>query len=88
MDYLMWHHFGCDPEQRAHDLVSMYRHYFNQDLNAKNLAKLIDKYIWRDNINIARENTPEQRGDSKTLQVQIISLSVQRIEFDTENIEA
>ena len=30
LDYLLWHHFGSDPESRAHDLVSMYRHYFSQ----------------------------------------------------------
>ncbi len=30
LDYLLWHHFGNDPEARAHDLVSMYKHYFTQ----------------------------------------------------------
>ncbi len=25
LDYLLWHHFGSDPDSRAHDLVATYR---------------------------------------------------------------
>ncbi len=72
MDYLMWHHFGSSPEERAHDLLSVYQHYFNNDVNAPNLAKLTEQYIWRTAVDMARENTPEARGDSKTLKVSFL----------------
>ena len=69
LDYLMWHHFGASPEERAHDLVSVYRHYFNNDVQPKNLAKLTEQYIWRDAIDMERENNMDAKGDTKTLKV-------------------
>ena len=69
LDYLLWHHFGTEPDGRAHDLVSMYRHYFNQDIQPKNLAKLAEQYIWRSVVPMDRENNVDQKGDTKTLKV-------------------
>ena len=69
LDYLLWHHFGFCPEERAHDLVSMYRHYFSQDIEPTNLAKLTEQYIWRTAVEIDRENNMEQKGDTRTLKV-------------------
>lgn len=71
LDYLMWHHFGTSPEERAHDLTSVYRHYFNNDVQPKNLAKLAEQYIWRLAIPIDRENNMDAKGDTKTLKVRI-----------------
>ena len=72
-DYLMWHHFGYGCDERAHDLYSMYKHYFNQDIQASNLAKLIEQYIWRTAIDIDRENNMDQKGDAKTLKARVFS---------------
>ena len=69
LDYLMWHHFGDYAEERAHDLVHMYRNYFNNDIQPTNLAKLTEQYIWRTPIDMMRENNIIERGDTKTLKV-------------------
>jgi pimeloyl-ACP methyl ester carboxylesterase len=73
-DYLLWHHFGYEPEARAHDLVSMFRHYFSQDIQSANLAKLTEQYVWRTPIQIDRENNMEQKGDTRTLKVPVLNL--------------
>jgi len=74
LDYLMWHHFGANPEERAHDLLSVYRHYFNNDVQAKNLAKLTEQYIWREAIDLERENNMDAKGDAKTLKVPVLNI--------------
>jgi len=74
LDYLMWHHFGTSPEERAHDLVSVYRHYFNNDVQPKNLAKLTEQYIWRDAIDMERENNMDAKGDTKTLKIPVLNV--------------
>lgn len=68
LDYLMWHHFGV-VEERAHDLTNTFRHYFSNDVNAKNLAKLAEQYIWRTAIDIERENNMDAKGDTHTIKV-------------------
>ena len=69
MDYLMWHHFGSSPEERAHDLINIYRHYFNHDVQPQNLAKLAEQYIWRTGIDLKREHNSDLKGDTQTLKV-------------------
>ena len=32
LDYLLWHHFGGFTDERAHDLVNMYKNYFTHDI--------------------------------------------------------
>lgn len=71
LDYLMWHHFGSSPDDRAHDLINVYRHYFNQDLNATNLAKITEQYIWRLAINIDRDVLGT---DANTLKVPVLNV--------------
>ncbi|KAF9817106.1 hypothetical protein SFRURICE_013894 [Spodoptera frugiperda] len=56
LDYLMWHHFGRFPEERNHDLTQMYRMYFTRNVNPTNLSLLIDAYVRRTDLGIAREN--------------------------------
>ena len=73
LDYLMWHHFGSSPEERAHDLINVFRHYFNHDVQATNLAKLTEQYIWRTAIDLEREHNLDAKGDTKTLKVRTIS---------------
>lgn len=74
VDYLMWHHFGSSPDERAHDLINVYRHYFNQDLNASNLAKITEQYIWRNGIDLEREINFDNKGDAKTLKIPVLNV--------------
>jgi len=57
LDYLLWHHLGQDYADRSHDLVNVYRHYFQKDVQADNLAKLVEQYIWRTDIPLERTGT-------------------------------
>lgn len=74
LDYLVWHHFGDYAEDRAHDLVHMYKNYFNNDIQASNLAKLTEQFIWRTGLNLQRENNIEERGDASTLKVPVLNM--------------
>jgi len=55
LDYLLWHHLGQNFEERAHDLLQVYKHYFSNNVNAVNLAPLIEQYIWRTDIPLTRD---------------------------------
>jgi len=66
LDYLLWHHLGQDYTERSHDLVNVYQHYFEKDLQAGNLAKLVEQYIWRSDIPLDRI--------SSTLEVPVLNL--------------
>jgi pimeloyl-ACP methyl ester carboxylesterase len=74
LDYLMWHHFGNAAESRSHDLVSMYQHYFSNEVQGKNLAKLAEQYIWRTAVDIYRDDNIEGKGDTKTLKIPILNV--------------
>lgn len=62
IDYLMWHHFGRNWEERNHDLVQMYKMQFEKSVNPINLGMWIYAYIHRTDMNIAR--TPSSNGTS------------------------
>jgi len=68
LDYLMWHHFGQEPSERAHDLISMYKSYFEKDINSYNLGHLVEQYIARTDINLTRE------GESQSLKVPVLNV--------------
>nr|ACO14922.1 NDRG3 [Caligus clemensi] len=74
-DYLLWHHFGVNHEERAHDLVNIFQQHFSSDIQPKNLAKLLEQYNWRTQINIDREFSLEnQSGSNKTLETPILNV--------------
>ncbi|XP_023338144.1 protein NDRG3 [Eurytemora carolleeae] len=54
LDYLLWHHLGQDYTERSHDLVNVYKHYFEKDVQGINLAKLVEQFIWRTDIPLDR----------------------------------
>jgi pimeloyl-ACP methyl ester carboxylesterase len=74
LDYLMWHHFGASADLRSHDLVTVYQQYFSNEVQAKNLAKLTEQYIWRTAVEIYRDNNMEGKGDTKTLKIPILNV--------------
>ena len=81
LDYLMWHHFGNGAHVGAHDLINVFRHYFNHDVQASNLAKLTEQYIWRNAIDLERELNLDAKGDTKTLKVRSVILTIQLSSF-------
>ena len=74
LDYLMWHHFGTGAETRSQDLISAYQHYFSNEVQGKNLAKLTEQYIWRTAVEIYRDDNLEGKGDTKTLKIPILNV--------------
>ncbi|XP_070496729.1 protein NDRG3 isoform X7 [Chironomus tepperi] len=73
LDYLMWHHFGRNPEERNLDLVQMYKSYFERSVNPINLAMFIDSYVKRMDMNIAR--TPTGSPQSATLKMPVLNIT-------------
>lgn len=60
LDYLIWHHFGSQYEERSGDLINMYKSYFSSyKIRPKNLALLMDAYLRRDDIGINRDTDKE-----------------------------
>jgi hypothetical protein len=57
LDFLLWHHLGPNYEERAHDLLQVYKQYFSNSVNGMNLAPLVEQYIWRTEIPLTRDLT-------------------------------
>ncbi|XP_066148069.1 protein NDRG3 isoform X2 [Euwallacea fornicatus] len=74
LDYLMWHHFGRNTEERNHDLVQVYKSYFERNVNPTNLALFIDSYVKRTDLNIQRDPDPNRKNAS-TLKVPVINIT-------------
>lgn len=77
IDYLMWHHFGRNPEERNHDLVQMYKQHFERGVNPTNLAMLINAYIHRNDLHLARTppGTPGTEAAATTLKMPVINIT-------------
>ncbi|XP_023290339.1 protein NDRG3 isoform X2 [Orussus abietinus] len=75
LDYLMWHHFGRGTEERNHDLVQVYKNYFERRVNPTNLALFIDSYVRRTDLNITRELDPTRKREGLTLGVPVMNIT-------------
>lgn len=77
VDYLMWHHFGRNPEERNHDLVQMFKQHFERGVNPTNLAMFINSYIHRNDLNITRTppGTPGTQPSACTLKMPVINIT-------------
>ena len=63
-------------EERNHDLVQVYKDYFEHHVNPANLALLIDSYIRRTDLNISREAENAKRKDSSpTLSMAVMNIT-------------
>lgn len=78
VDYLMWHHFGRNWDERNHDLVQMYKAQFEKSVNPINLGMWIYAYIHRTDMNIAR--TPSANGTSSNGGI------ISRFEWKSKNL--
>lgn len=74
LEYLMWHHFGRHTEERNHDLVQVYKSYFERNVNPTNLSLFIDSYIKRTDLNIHRELDPSKKKDT-TLNMPVMNIT-------------
>ncbi|XP_063703204.1 protein NDRG3 isoform X2 [Culicoides brevitarsis] len=75
LDYLMWHHFGRNPEERNLDLVQVYKSYFERSINPVNLAMFIDAYIKRTDLNIARTPSGSPTNSGVTLKMPVLNVT-------------
>ncbi|KAK4877342.1 hypothetical protein RN001_009848 [Aquatica leii] len=78
LDYLMWHHFGRNTEERNHDLVQVYKSYFERNVNPTNLALFTDSYVRRSDLNIQRELDPNKRKEAHTLHMPVLNITGSR----------
>jgi hypothetical protein len=62
-------------EERNHDLVQVYKTYFERHVNPTNLALFIDSYIRRTDLNIVREMEPSKRKNSHTLNMPVMNIT-------------
>ncbi|XP_035218459.1 protein NDRG3-like isoform X2 [Stegodyphus dumicola] len=74
LDYLMWHHFGRQIEERSHDLIQVYRQYFSTSVNAYNLSLFIDSFIKRTDLGIVREMDPLKKKEAKNFKCHVLLL--------------
>ncbi|XP_061517523.1 protein NDRG3 isoform X13 [Anopheles gambiae] len=75
LDYLMWHHFGRNPEERNLDLVQLYKSNFERSINPVNLAMLIDAYIKRTDLNIARTPSGSPQTSAPSLKMPVLNIT-------------
>ncbi|XP_065339138.1 protein NDRG3 isoform X3 [Cloeon dipterum] len=73
-DYLMWHHFGKGTDERNHDLVEVYKQYFERHVQPVNLALFIDSYIRRSDLSISRETDPGKKNEN-TLRMSVMNIT-------------
>lgn len=62
-------------EERNHDLVQVYRNYFERQVNPTNLALFIDSYVRRTDLKLTRELDSSRRKDSSTLQMPVMNIT-------------
>lgn len=62
-------------DERNHDLTTVYRQYFESNVNAHNLALLIDSYIRRTDLNIERTLDPLKRKEVRTLKMAVLNIT-------------
>lgn len=62
-------------EERNHDLVQVYKNYFERRVNPTNLALFIDSYVRRTDLNITRELDPTRKKEGLTLGVPVMNIT-------------
>lgn len=62
-------------DERNHDLVQVYKEYFERTVQPANLALFIDSYIRRSDLNIVRELEPAKKKDANTLRMAVMNIT-------------
>lgn len=78
IDYLLWYHLGESRcLNKVENLVSVYKQHFQTQINSSNLSQLIQTYLERSEIKLARElaaNGKTLHGSTRTLKVPVLNL--------------
>jgi len=80
LDFLIWFHFGkVDGDQTRSNvrLAASFKQYLQNNLHPANLAKLMDSYVKRNNIKLAREiaaNGKTVHGATRTLKMPVLNM--------------
>ena len=64
VNYLVWHHLGSTVKARGSygiNLAAMYRQYFRTEVNPSNFARLLESYVTRSDLSIARNSDKRNR---------------------------
>ncbi|XP_054714465.1 protein NDRG3-like [Uloborus diversus] len=75
LDYMMWHHFGRQYEERSHDLVQVYKQYFQTTVNPYNLSLIIESFVQRTDLGIMREMDPARKKTAKNFKCHVLLLA-------------
>eukprot|EP00088_Acartia_fossae_P041925 TRINITY_DN43890_c0_g1_i1.p1 TRINITY_DN43890_c0_g1~~TRINITY_DN43890_c0_g1_i1.p1 ORF type:complete len:184 (-),score=13.26 TRINITY_DN43890_c0_g1_i1:215-766(-) len=77
-DYLLWYHLGESKSlSKMENLVSVYKQHFQTQVNSTNLSLLLQAYLDRTEIKLARElaaNGKTLHGSTRTLKVPVLNL--------------
>ena len=80
VEYLIWYHLGSLGGDRGLDVVSLasiYRQYFKTEVQAANLAQLIQSYMNRTDLGLARDLAPNGKtivGANRTLKMPVLNM--------------
>jgi len=78
IEYLLWYHLGDSKSlNKVENLVSVYKQHFQTQINCNNLSQLIQSYLNRSEIKLARElaaNGKTLHGATRTLKVSVLNL--------------
>jgi Ndr family len=61
-------------EDRNHDLVEVYKEYFDRHVQPMNLALFLDSYIRRSDLNISRELEPAKKSEN-TIKMAVMNIT-------------
>jgi len=80
VDYLIWYHLGSLGRDRGLDVVSIasiYRQYFQTEVQPANLAQLINSYVNRTDLGLVRDLAPNGKtiiGAKQTLKMPVLNI--------------
>lgn len=67
-------YFVQGTEDRNHDLVEVYKEYFERHVQPMNLALFLDSYIRRSDLNIFRETEPAKKSEN-TIKMAVMNIT-------------
>jgi len=76
LNYLLWYHLGSDAQTSSPDLVHIIRQHLEENVNVRNVIKLLNSFFKRTAIPIVREEKLDKHNDTtKNLHCQILNIT-------------
>lgn len=69
MNYLLWYHLGPDTQKTQPDLEDLLRRHLEENINVKNVVKLMNSYFKRTTIHLERPSLSGQETNTLTCSV-------------------